>query len=431
MTEVLKKRVALSNIYFGKERMKVALIDNMNNNFFALCRYLRDRGVDAHLFVIPGMHEHFMPQNDTFEDISKVDFIHDFPFSNKWTSWLASGWGIGVSLSSIEGYDVIIACGPSIAILKRKNINVDIFIPYGKDLYDLPFGEKKSTILEMVFEFKINKVIIALVTNLISKYQNNGIVSSQYIVSNRSVSIYNEALLKLGRDSLGVGIPIVYNRSSCEKKSSRWGFLSACDFVVFNHSRHVWATNGDKLSDFKDHGGIKRNDKVIRAFCRFIKTTNYKNPKLVLFDYGVDVAASKALIEDLGITNVVRWMPKMSRKFVVQGLRRASLACDQFRYGFVGTGGASIEAMAQGVPLVRNMGDVLQDEESKYYNAPIVNALEEDDILDVFVDYENDPQKYRDIGDAGLKWFNQHLGEGLVDVYVKLIEDVYSQKVSS
>mgnify|MGYP001407938024 FL=1 len=33
--------------------MRVALIDNMNNNFFSLTRYFRDLGVDADLFLIP------------------------------------------------------------------------------------------------------------------------------------------------------------------------------------------------------------------------------------------------------------------------------------------------------------------------------------------------------------------------------------------
>lgn len=30
--------------------MKIALIGNMNNNFFSITRYLRDLGCDAHLY---------------------------------------------------------------------------------------------------------------------------------------------------------------------------------------------------------------------------------------------------------------------------------------------------------------------------------------------------------------------------------------------
>lgn len=41
--------------------MKIALIDNMNNNFFAVTRYFRDLGIDAHLFLIQSESQHFTP----------------------------------------------------------------------------------------------------------------------------------------------------------------------------------------------------------------------------------------------------------------------------------------------------------------------------------------------------------------------------------
>jgi hypothetical protein len=410
--------------------MKVALIDNMNNNFFSMCRYLRDRGIDAHLFTLPGMHEHFLPENDTFEDTSRLGYIHEFPFATDWVSWLISGvWGTGKP-NGMEQYDVIIACGKSMAILSRKKIRVDVFIPYGKDLYDLPFPLSLSNPFKSPLMFNVKRFFLKCIMNWIGIHQKRAICGSRYIISNRSVSLYDNALDRLGRDCLEIGIPMVYNKELSTVDIGRWGYLSDYDFVVFNHSRHVWKTNIDNLSDFDIHGGIKRNDKVINAFSRFVRQTSFKKPVLVLFEYGVDVLASKKLIETLGIGECVRWMPKMSRKFIAQGLRQASLVCDQFRFGFVGAGGASIEALSQGVPLVRNMGRALQDKESKYYQAPIVNALEEDDIVGVFVDYEKDPAYYIQMGKDGLAWFNAELGEGLVDRYIQLINDIYNQKNS-
>ncbi len=64
--------------------IKVALVDNMNNNFFAFARYLKDAGIDAHLYEIPNNSmDHFKPQADTFEDVSKMKWIKQFPCTFK------------------------------------------------------------------------------------------------------------------------------------------------------------------------------------------------------------------------------------------------------------------------------------------------------------------------------------------------------------
>ena len=51
--------------------MKIAFVGNMNNNNFAIMRYFRDLGADAHLVLWAddgrGPLEHFVPENDTWE----------------------------------------------------------------------------------------------------------------------------------------------------------------------------------------------------------------------------------------------------------------------------------------------------------------------------------------------------------------------------
>ena len=48
--------------------MKIALLGNMNNNHFALLRYLRDVNIDAYLLLYiedgKGANSHFKPEND-------------------------------------------------------------------------------------------------------------------------------------------------------------------------------------------------------------------------------------------------------------------------------------------------------------------------------------------------------------------------------
>ena len=59
--------------------MKVALIGNMNNNFFSILRYLRDMNIDAtlYLFKNDGIDDasHFSCESDTFEIDKWRDYI--------------------------------------------------------------------------------------------------------------------------------------------------------------------------------------------------------------------------------------------------------------------------------------------------------------------------------------------------------------------
>ncbi|MFN0033419.1 MAG: hypothetical protein ACKVUS_00045, partial [Saprospiraceae bacterium] len=60
-------------------RKSIALIGNVNNNFFSIARHLRDRGHEVRLFFRPAV-EHFQPKADTFllEDLAiceEVDWL--------------------------------------------------------------------------------------------------------------------------------------------------------------------------------------------------------------------------------------------------------------------------------------------------------------------------------------------------------------------
>ena len=67
--------------------MRVALLGNTCNNNFALMRYLRDLGVDAHLLLysnegIEGNNIHYSPEYDTFHFNKWKVYIHRLPVMN-------------------------------------------------------------------------------------------------------------------------------------------------------------------------------------------------------------------------------------------------------------------------------------------------------------------------------------------------------------
>ena len=55
---------------------KVALVGNMNNNFFSIARHLRDHGFDAHLFYNAQiLGQHFHPHADTLKP-KDLQYVH-------------------------------------------------------------------------------------------------------------------------------------------------------------------------------------------------------------------------------------------------------------------------------------------------------------------------------------------------------------------
>jgi glycosyltransferase involved in cell wall biosynthesis len=399
--------------------MRVALIDNMNNNFFVLARYLRDLGLDAHLFIIPGSeHKHFLPQEDTFFDLSEVDWIHTLAVSYNFQDFIFCKAKLR---SQLLNFDQIIACGLSLSYLSFSGIKVNLFIPYGADLYLLPFREKKLS-------FNLKKLFSNLILSFQTYHQVRAIRNSDEIICNTNWRIANEALNKLNVSAINLPRLMVYQEKFENKESklaeNYWSFLRDYDFVVFSPTRHLWKSNSDPLSDFNKFGGMKRNDKLINAFSKIVKQCVFKNPILILFEYGADVSYSKDLISRLGIFEKVIWVPLMSRKYIMKGMTFASIVADQFREGMSATSaGTTNEALAVGVPVVANTDGAIFDICDPYCCAPIIQALDENEIYQVFLEFANNRDKYMKIAKKSALWFSSNLGKNLAVKYAEIIKN--------
>ncbi len=392
--------------------MKVALIDNMNNNFFAFARYLRDLGVDAHLYLIPNSkYEHFNPKADTFEDVQKMDWIHTFPTSiDAYNNFFLPKNRIEKEFKG--RYDLIVSCGLSSAFLKKSGIDSDIIIPYGSDLYDISVMDMNSSFKDFLRNLYWYKL---------GYFQRKAYKDTKVLMVNLNHSRYKIAVDKLGVKPMNRTVPMVYNREDYSKiYSSKFSFLDKHDFVVFNHARQEWRS---------DTGTNKGSDRVIEAFAKYLKVTQFENPILVLFEYGTDVKYSKELIEKLEIQKYIKWMPKSNRKEIMIGLQKATFGIDQIRENMSGTGGTANEVLASGVALITHTNGAVEDKTSLFYKAPLVDILTVEDIFNVFVDYEKNPEKYEKIAKSAKEWFDKNLGIGLTKDYKKILEDLYKEKV--
>ena len=392
--------------------MKIALIDNMNNNFFAFGRYLRDLGVDAHLYLIPNCSQkHFFPHTDTFKDVTKMEWIHNFPLPiTPYTNLFLDKKKLQNEFK--DRYDLIITRGLSSAFLKKAGIDSDIIMPYGSDLYDISVMDLEQNsfkdFLRNLYWYKLGY------------YQRKAYKDTRVLMINLSHSRYTKALDKIGVEAIDAIVPMVYNKEDFSKvKDKRFEFLKEHDFVVFNHARQEWVSSS---------GTNKGTDKIIKAFAEFIKSTKFKKPLLVLFEYGVDVDASKELISSLGIENYVYWMPKSPRKEIMIALENATFGTDQVIKNMSGTGGTANEVLASGKPLITHTNGAVEDKSSPFYKAPLVDVLTIEDIINVFKDYEKNPLKYKELGKRAKQWYDENLGVELVKKYIKLFELLIKDK---
>ena len=167
------------------------------------------------------------------------------------------------------------------------------------------------------------------------------------------------------------------------------------DFVVF-HPVHIdWTYRGKKRSS------LKANDRLIRAFARFAKD----NPKalLVCLRYGVDIAATEALVAELGIGDNVKFIERLRKDALPEMMNGADLIADQFHLGAMG--GTAIEALACGRPLLTYLKTDLAE---RCYGTPppIFNACTEDEIYAALKAAREADLKAA--GDAGRAWAERY-----------------------
>ena len=132
--------------------------------------------------------------------------------------------------------------------------------------------------------------------------------------------------------------------------------------AVFHPPYHVW--------------DLKGNDKLIKAFARFV--TAHPEAVLVCVNWGSDLDKSKQLVTDLGMDRSVRFVDYLTVEQLAATYAASDVVADEFDIGSFGM--ASLEAMACGKPVIRCIDEILH---RRFYDesAPVANASSPEQIL--------------------------------------------------
>ena len=367
---------------------KIALVGNMNNNFFVLLRYLISWGYNnSHLYYLSSEPSHFSPENDTYNK----DFLKKTSKINVGDITILNNEKRKKIQILLKNYDFIICSGPSMGLLHFSSIKIDLFIPYGSDLYDLPFP-------------KFTKNVYYYIRKLhFSRHQRLAIKKIKYISIADEPQHLMIALETIGfkGELLKSGVPMMYP----EKESYSSTFSDEVKQIKNNYKCVLFHQSRENWHDCKDPKANKGNNILYEGLSKFISTHPNlgKNVAIISLEYGNDVEKSKKLIKKLGIKNNVFWFPKMKRRDLLQGLKISDIIAGQFVVSYF-TYGAVFEALANSKPLLHYL------DKEKYKNFtpyPFLNASNPDEISDNLLMFFKDEAKMVKIGNEGGKWYSE------------------------
>lgn len=401
---------------------RIALVGNMNNNFFAITCYLRDKGYDAHLFYRLAM-PHFQPMADSHGNDYEL-FCHQ-------VNWLDNSFhnaNIGEVKKVLNGFDFYIGQGEEAAVAYKAGFNIDVYYPYGSDVYkyaQLPQEYAlKSKIKSLVVGDADRPSYSQMKEGTMAKYLKGAIVNARYIFADATNDEFEAQLNSLQYKGIYKKVPMPfiyypeYERIDKSQLSERLVAIidkikSKHDFVLLYHGRQEWATYHNQFTGKNTHH-------LIQGFASYVKKNQNSSACLVLLEYGTDVEQSKQLIKELEIEQYVYWLPKMYRKELMYVVQQADVCCGEFAHSFL-TFGTVVEAMLMKKPVITHRVD-------SYYTAtypvlyPCYNARESEEIVHAISMAVANVEERLKMGNEAYVWVKKNFIENPLQELLNIIE---------
>lgn len=431
--------------------MKIGLIGNMNNNNFALLRYLLDLGADADLLLMScdgvGALSHFAPESDTWEIARWSSHIKRIAAPNRYVSaigndfpWSVMFWGKHL-LAAARGraednltrppsrarlsrelapYDRLVGSGVTPSLLRSIDRSLHIFYPYSSGV---EWVGDPNTLAAMRHPSWIRRQG----AKSVRARQIEGLRAAKAVVTG-DAGYTTTTLEQIGVAPQMMQLPMLYKEASPQRLPDNVDAivrkLGGYEVRFMSHTRHQWVNTGEFDAPTWDAKYSKHNDWTVRAYAEFRRQQPRIHSVLVMTEYGTDVPATKQLCYELGVSDNVLWLPQMPRIELLEVLS----ACDIGIGEFYSTprmlwGGTALEIMASGKPLVQ--GFIFDDGEYEglygHSPPPLCGVRNQADVTRWLVELGTNPALRQQRGEQGRQWFDDHNGTGLARRYLDLL----------
>jgi glycosyltransferase involved in cell wall biosynthesis len=436
--------------------MKIGLIGNMNNNNFALMRYFRDLGADAHLMLYANdgrnTLSHFTPEADTWNIEKWSPYIHRLNILNGEFSVVGrmettKSYGVPIAIlksiirkmrgfddhwrapslsflkSELAGYNYYIGSGISPALFEKIGWQLNLFYPYstGIEFYSSP---------EFMLKLSSKNCFMKSTALTVKELQSKGIQNSSACL-NSETGQTSYAFETLGVKALPLTIPAIYVEDEAFPNGEQLAQLErlvvkspVSGELFFIHSARLFWKKPANYSEGMWVTENKNNDWFIRAFAEFLKLRPTVKATLALIEYGPDVDVTKALVSELGLGKRIIWLPKMQRKQLIWILRRSSASVGEF-YTTPNTiwGGTGWEALATGTPLIQGFKfeNGAFEKIFGYPPPPILTVASEADIVKQLLFASDNSNKLCEIGKQSKEWFQRYNGISMAKQWLDVL----------
>lgn len=438
--------------------MKVALIGNMNNNNFAMLRYFRDLGVDAHLFLYEEdgrfASAHFAHTSDTHYPEKYDAHITRTNIHNHQSEVLSGNVICRAAFYAMycvakmkkiphaivykpprldtkreirrlfADYDVLIGSGYSPAIFSAVGMDLTMFHPYSTGVEGIGSVDERVGIGRSRFNFWMTYPFYLLCRGR----QIAALKRTKILISPDGEASLKTFKEDVGREGQILALPTFYNLEEIPAGIPAHlqpihDRIRQHDVAFVFHARHLWQRAKD-MSEAEYSKTSKNNNWVFEAFATLRDQRKDTSPLLISFNYGADAPASIALCAQLDIEDNVLWLPTMSRKDIALILSWCDAGIGEFYSEQIIWGGTGWETLAAGKPLIQ--GYLYEDEafaqQYGYPAPPLLKVRSRDDVLVHLLSIADDSGQARQIGKASRTWFNTYNGLALAKEWLKLLE---------
>lgn len=204
-------------------------------------------------------------------------------------------------------------------------------------------------------------------------------------------------------------LDVAAHREDMSLRSERLRRELGADTLLFCPMRHDWT--------------VKGTDVHIRALPKLLSLLPGRTV-LALCEWGVDVAKSKLLIDELGCHRSVAWLPLMPRRELIAAFKAADVVLDQMTLPHFD---ATVpQALAAGVPVVMSY----RPESTEWIvdePAPILSAFDADEVVEA-VKVALESSWRTDFAERARGWIDrEHHPRRLVAEHLRVYGDVLDE----
>lgn len=333
--------------------MKILHIGNLCNNSYKLAKFQRRLGVDADLLLASS-------QIGTGDDPA----WEDPEYKNGYPTWIKIYGSIGHRNTLGKASNTIAHIKVGRKIIAQKNYDV-IHAQCTEPIFAQFFGCK--TLISHCLGSDLRE--IATSNTILGFLLRNAYKRSKIIYFNNIDHPYY--FHQLGLEAEFLPNPLDLDRIYPKKTTK---IFDKFGFTILHPTNLDWTYIGSERSS------TKGNDRLIRAFARFVEVN--PNSLLIMLKSGVDYKATKALVTDLNISENIKFLDRMEKKDLIGMLNSVNLVADQFDVGAFG--GVALEAMACAKPVLTYLKEKLA---RQCYETlpPIYNCSSEMEIFEALL----------------------------------------------